>query len=225
MTTCIIPFYNEGKRILPVLKELTQIKEIHEIICVDDGSTDNTADLVKENYPNVKLISILKNSGKTEAISTGLKQAKDENILLIDADLRNLVGDEIKNAVIKMQNNPNIDMIVLRRIKAPFLMRAIRGNVLVSGERILEKIDLQKIIDELKPRGYQLEFAINNYMMKNNKAVYWMSSSALNTYPTMKLGILPGLVKSISMTTKILNYLGLINYIQQLLFFCRKRLT
>lgn len=221
--TCLIPFYNEGDRILKVLEQVIKIREINEIFCVNDGSTDNTSELVKKNYPDIKIINLPQNLGKSEAVNEGLQYSKDEYILLIDADLRNLDPKEIANAINKILNNSNVYMIVLRRINAPFFMRFIRGDILVPGERILRKEDLQKILSS-KPKGYQLEFAINKYMLDNNKSVYWMPSSALNTYPNMKFGILKGLKKTILMNVNIVSYLGFFNYLKQVLFFCRHKL-
>lgn len=47
-TSCIIPFYNEGKRIFPILNVVTQIAGITQIICVDDGSSDFTATIIEK---------------------------------------------------------------------------------------------------------------------------------------------------------------------------------
>jgi len=225
ITTCIIPFYNEGKRTLDVLKVMVQVKELDEIICVDDGSTDNISNVIRNKYKKVTVLVLPQNKGKTEAINNGVQKAKGKNIILIDADLRNLQPGYIRNAVIKMQHNTRVDMIILRRANAPLFMRVIRGDILVSGERILRKSDLQKALFSLKPKGYQLEFAVNQYMLVNHKNVYWMRSSALNTYPPTKMGLVKGLKKIIRMNANILNYIGFVNYIKQLIFFCRKEAT
>jgi len=225
--TCLIPFYNEHDRILRVLEQVTKTKAIDEILCVDDGSSDESADLVKKHYPVLKVIVNPKNLGKTETIKTGLQQAKGDYILLLDADLRNLNYQDIEKAVLKIEENQDVDMVILRRINAPLVIKLNRGDILLSGERILKKKDLQKILQDQKnkPSGFQLEFAINKYMMVNNKIVYWMPSSALNTYPMYKRGFLKGLYKIFSMQTNILHYIGLKHFILQELFFCRKKLV
>ncbi len=225
--SCLIPFFNERDRILKVLEQVSKTKTIDEILCVNDGSSDASADLVKKHYPAIKVIVNTKNLGKTEAIKVGLQQAKGDYILLLDADLRNLNYQEIEEAVLKIKENQNVDMIILRRVNAPLIIKLNRGDILISGERILKKKDLQKILQDQnnKPSGFQLEFAINKYMMVNNKIVYWMPSSALNTYPICKIGFLKGLYKIFSMQTNILHYIGLKHFILQELFFCRKKLV
>ena len=71
-------------------------------------------------------------------------------------------------------------MLILRRINANFYVRLNRSDTPFTGERILRKSDLEKVLGE-EVRGWQLEAAINNYMLEHNKKVYWMPQSATNT--------------------------------------------
>src|SRR5579862_6031753 len=108
--TCLIPFFNERNRILKVLDEVVKIKGIDEILLIDDGSTDGTAEQVKKHFPNLTIIHNSKNLGKTEAVISGLKKAKGEYILLLDADLKHLIHQEIENALAVVKRNSDIDM-------------------------------------------------------------------------------------------------------------------
>lgn len=76
----IIPAYNEEKRIVKTLEEVqTFLKDFdHEIIVVDDGSSDATASHAFISYPL--------NMGKGYAIKKGVEQAQGDLILFIDAD-------------------------------------------------------------------------------------------------------------------------------------------
>jgi glycosyltransferase involved in cell wall biosynthesis len=224
--SCLIPIYNEEDRILKVLDQVIKVEAIDEILCVDDGSTDGSAELIRQHNPNIKIISNPKNLGKTEAVKAGLQQAKGKYILLLDADLGKVNYEEIEYALVKIQVNEHVDMVVLRRINAPLIIKLTRGDILIPGERILKKVDLHKILEGgiSKPSGFQLEYAINQYMMINHKIVYWMPSSALNTWPMQKRGFLRGLYEVFSMQINILNYIGLKDFIYQELFFCKKRL-
>ena len=73
------------------------------------------------------------------AILEGLKHAKGNLILLLDADLRNLNYIEINNAIKAIEETPDIDMLILRRIKAPLFVKITRGDVLSTGERIVKR--------------------------------------------------------------------------------------
>jgi glycosyltransferase involved in cell wall biosynthesis len=86
MVTVVIPAHNEEKAIGIVLDELIEtLKEMpYEIIVVDDGSTDNTVKIVQEKQ--VKLIQHMHNIGYGAAIKTGIKNAANDLILIIDGD-------------------------------------------------------------------------------------------------------------------------------------------
>src|SRR4051812_13633595 len=94
--SCILPFFNEAERILPVLSVLTAVKNLSEIVCVDDGSTDNASDNIKEKFPNIVIVKNDKNMGKSDAVARGLKSVTSEYVLLMDADLYNLQTEELE---------------------------------------------------------------------------------------------------------------------------------
>jgi dolichyl-phosphate beta-glucosyltransferase len=90
----IIPGFNEKKRIEKTLRLLDQFCREHfqmyEIICVDDGSYDQTEKIVKNISKELNRIIILrytKNMGKGYAIRYGMAHAKGEFIFFTDADL------------------------------------------------------------------------------------------------------------------------------------------
>lgn len=87
----IIPVYNEEKTIQSVLHTLTRITLVgikKEIIVVDDGSFDKTAQAIKlfQKKNNVMFIQHAHNKGKGAAIRSGLKKASGTYILIQDAD-------------------------------------------------------------------------------------------------------------------------------------------
>lgn len=220
-TTCIIPFYNEEYRVFQVLEVVTQIKYITQIICVDDGSEDNTADLIAENYPAVKLIRLPYNQGKAAAIRRGLKYAKNENILLMDADLQSINKSEVEKAIQAIARH-NLDMLILRRVNAPWFVKFDRGDILLSGERIVKKKDLKNILNQ-GVNGYQVELAINLYMQKHKRNVRWMPWSATNTYKAKKIGLVEGYKKEFEMFTDIVLYAGFVNIVKQISSFATKK--
>jgi hypothetical protein len=84
-TSIIIPAYNEEEGLPIVLgKLLPLIDETYEVIVIDDGSTDATRD-VAAAFP-CKVVSHASNRGKAQAIKTGMKVARGEHLIFIDAD-------------------------------------------------------------------------------------------------------------------------------------------
>ncbi len=93
--TLIVPMRNEARnlgalldRVRPVLDRLGLPAEV---ICVDDGSTDGTAQMLKLAHavdPRIKAISLSRNFGKEVALAAGLHEARGRAAVLMDADLQ-----------------------------------------------------------------------------------------------------------------------------------------
>lgn len=217
--SCIIPFWNEDKRLFTVLSEVVKVKGLSEIICIDDASDKDQSQEIKKTYPDVKLIRLKSNVGKSAAILQGIKHTLSNYILLLDADLRNLNHKEISNAVSIIHKNGNIDMLILRRIKAPFLVKLTRGDILSTGERIVKKEYLNYILEE-SSKGWQLESKLNLYMYENEKRVFWVPHSGINTH--WKWGLNTDLKYHKKKMADIYS-IGLVNLIKLFLFFGKKK--
>ena len=91
----VVPMRNEAENIGPLHERLRavldRLGEPAEIVCVDDGSTDATLDmlrLVRAVDPRVKIVSLSRNFGKEVAIAAGLRYARGDAVVLMDADLQ-----------------------------------------------------------------------------------------------------------------------------------------
>ncbi|HBB37809.1 MAG: Glycosyl transferase family protein [Candidatus Magasanikbacteria bacterium GW2011_GWD2_43_18] len=219
--TCIIPFYNEGNRILDTLAVVTRVSSFSEIICIDDGSTDNALIDIQKQYPHVTLMTLPTNRGKSDAISAGLHATKTSDIFLIDADLQSLSHEELSSAIKKYETH-HLDMLILGRHDSNLFVKMNRGDILFSGQRILSVTDLHEIFS-VSPDKYQLEIAINTYMRKKKKHVAWMASSLLNTYKSEKWGFFSGVSHELSMAWDIIRYAGPREYLAQIRTFAKQR--
>lgn len=93
--SAVIPVYNEEKNILELYtrlkKVLNKLSYNHEIIFVNDGSKDKSLDTIqslRKKDKKVKFISFSRNFGHMPALDAGLKAAKGEKVILMDADLQ-----------------------------------------------------------------------------------------------------------------------------------------
>ena len=69
----VIPCYNEEKRITEVLKKINNLKLGKKIIVADDGSSDNSCEVVRNNFKNVLLLEHKINLGKGAANKNRLR--------------------------------------------------------------------------------------------------------------------------------------------------------
>jgi len=91
----VIPIYNEAASLPELLFRVCQTcqpYEPYEVVCVDDGSTDQsfeTLQHLKSRYPQIVIIKFLKNAGQSAALAAGLKFAQGDIMVTLDADLQN----------------------------------------------------------------------------------------------------------------------------------------
>ena len=84
--SCIIPFYNEGNRILWVLTELLKVDEFDEFILVNDWSSDNWWEIVRKyikDIKKVKLVEYPENHWKSYAVKTWLSKVKSDYVFFL----------------------------------------------------------------------------------------------------------------------------------------------
>ena len=83
----VIPIHNEENALDDLIKNLKDFyKNGHEIIIVNDGSTDNSK-LILADHKFLKTISITNNSGKGTALKLGIANSKNDKIIVFDGDL------------------------------------------------------------------------------------------------------------------------------------------
>jgi len=224
--TCVIPFYNENTRtIVDIIITLLNVEEIDKIVIVDDGSVSKkTFNFLKNKCSENKNITVLrlaKNYGKSFAVRFGLTFTSNENIFLLDADLKNLDQEEISESINKFVLL-NLEMLILRRVNSLPLVKLIRADTLLSGERIIKKSHLKKILMS-GVDGYELEVATNQYFIDNKlqHKCFWSPSSAVNNYKYKKFKFFKGMFKDLKMYFNIIKFVGFDNYINQISKFCK----
>lgn len=90
----VIPVYNEAESLAQLQSELTKVLTDydHELIFVDDGSDDNSLQMIHRGS-RVRVLEFAKNTGQSAAIYAGLRAARGAVLVLIDSDLQNDPND------------------------------------------------------------------------------------------------------------------------------------
>ncbi len=107
----VIPAFNEEERLPLSLRKITDFikdrTESFEIIVVDDGSTDNTVKNTRDQFPDVQVVQLKRNSGKGAAIRKGILTSTGNYILFCDADLSTPIY-EIDKLIPELNNGYDI---------------------------------------------------------------------------------------------------------------------
>lgn len=143
----IIPIYNAEKTIEKTINSIiNQTYEELEIICINDGSTDETEKILRriEDKDNRVKVIYQKNAGVSKARNTGIDNASGKFICFIDAD------DYIQNDYIKECIN------ILRVEKSDLLCTSyMEGNKKISvEEKFIQHLDKKKIEEQILTSNY-----------------------------------------------------------------------
>lgn len=177
----IMPAYNEASKIKNTLENIYSIEEIDEIIVVDDGSSDNTSEIVSSiESKKIKIFKLEKNKGKGYALNYGLNIAMENADIIgfLDADLGSS-SKEVKKLIDSILNN-EADVIIAKFPPAKkkgglgFVKGLAKKSVLemtgkeldatLSGQRLFKKEVLNKF-DEI-PFGYGVEVGMTIDILK-----------------------------------------------------------
>ncbi len=183
----IIPVYNEKEGISQVIESLQSLKKRYgnrwEIIIVDDGSTDGTAERIR-NMQDIVLIRHPYNRGYGAAIKTGIRHAKYNSLIISDADgtypvqeIPGLLALLPKNEMVVGARGMSNSHIPCIRKPAKWLLNKLANYLtgikipdLNSGLRAMKK-DVVMKFNHLLPDGFSFTTTITLAMLTNDYAV------------------------------------------------------
>jgi len=96
----VVPLFNEEENVEPMLAELFGVLDgldiVSEVICIDDGSSDRTVDLLRQasaQRADLVVLLLAKNYGQTAAMSAGFHAARGDVVITMDGDMQNDPAD------------------------------------------------------------------------------------------------------------------------------------
>jgi glycosyltransferase involved in cell wall biosynthesis len=200
--SAVVPAYNEGKRILPVLEALKQASLVDEIIVVDDGSKDDTAEVAK-SVPGVRVIKLEQNVGKGGAMRIGVKNTDADITVFLDADLIGITGelvDSIVKPVIEGKTDMNVGVFRggrritdLAQILTPF----------ISGQRALRRETFLQMPEADGVRS-GIEVALSKYFRAKGLKISTVTlSGCTHVMKEEKMGCVRGIAARLKMYYEI----------------------
>ncbi len=203
VVSIILPVYNEGEVLAPMLNRLFALPEAKdwEVLVVDDGSTDNTAE-VAERYP-VRLLRHPHNMGNGRSVRTGGLAAKGEILVFLDGDGQH-PPEEIPAMLREMES---YDMVVAARARDADVsrFRSIGNKVLnrvasfltkqqiadlTSGFRIMHKSCFEEF-QHLFPQRYSYPTTITMAMINAGYFVKYVPIASIKRRETGTSNIQP----------------------------------
>jgi glycosyltransferase involved in cell wall biosynthesis len=131
-----LPVYNEAGSLPRLIPELTGVLQQlgcpYEIVAVDDGSSDDSVEVLcrlQENEPNLRIVEFRRNFGQTAAFDAGFDYARGEMIVTMDADGQNDPADIPRLLAVMEEGNYDLVNGWRKDRKEPFLTRRFPSMV------------------------------------------------------------------------------------------------
>jgi glycosyltransferase involved in cell wall biosynthesis len=204
--SAVIPAYNEAERIGAVIAPLRRTSSVHEIVVVDDGSTDGTAEVAKRY--GVKLVRLPENRGKAAALDAGVRVAEGDVLLFLDADLVGLRPEHVEKLLSAYQEGDAEIVIGVFKEGRAGTDLSMKIAPFLSGQRVLSRRVWERLTHAVDEMEFGVEAALTKIAFKEgwkHKKVELEGVSHVRKEE--KLGFIAGLGHRLSMYWDILRSL------------------
>jgi glycosyltransferase involved in cell wall biosynthesis len=195
--SAIVPAHDEQATIAAVVFPLLAHPMIDEVIVVDDGSTDATASLARA--AGARVVSLPVNSGKAEAMSRGVAEARNNLIFFCDADVTGLSLDAISRILTPVLLRDYGMYVGIRARRTYWANRLLHFTPILGGERALSRALWDQVPPEYK-RNFQIEIALNFFAKTNGHRMGFTVVKGLGqVIKERKRGLVRGLAQRLAM--------------------------
>lgn len=156
--SAIVPVYDEETTVGGVVSALLISDLIDEVICINDGSTDNSLAILKTFEGRITLVDLEQNRGKGYALAVGIREATGEVVAFFDADLVNL-----SNRYIETLLTPILDGHTRAVLGYP-TKNSVSPTVFadLTGERAYYRQDLLPLLPRMEASRFGVEVLLND---------------------------------------------------------------
>jgi len=211
----ILPCYNEGERILPVVEEVKKSSVVSEIVIVDDGSDKFTKDVLKK-ITGVKIIHHIENQGKSKAMQTGVLNVTSDIVVFLDTDLSGFRGIYINDLVRPIVQN-DYDLVLGDYEKELKFFKLIGLSIVLTGQRAIKRDLLLKNMNIFDYGGYLAEVAMNKIFFKKNKIKRIFLKNVGQVFKYQKNGMI-GFLNDLKFFFRLIKKIGLRELVNQILY-------
>lgn len=213
--SCVICAYNEAERIGDVLSVVQDHPLVDEVIVVDDGSTDDTDDVVRA-FQRIQLLTQPTNMGKSRALVRGVEATTGQFVMTLDADLQNLTSENI-TALITPVTSGAVDVSISVRGNSLTLYKAV-GLDFVSGERVFPRALVAEYAEEIRNLSrFGVESFMNERIIERRLTISIVKlGNVINTRKAQKEGWLKGTWAELRMIADIMSVLSPLRVVRQI---------
>ncbi|MEA3460733.1 MAG: glycosyltransferase family 2 protein [Bacteroidota bacterium] len=176
----IICAFNEEKNIADVVKACCSCNPMADVLVVDDGSTDRTAEVLEGLRKKYKFRSehLPENKGKSCAMVHGVEHCDRELILFFDADVSNITRQHFKSLLDPLRKG-RADM-VLGQPRDTMIDYRINPFKSLTGERVMYRKDILPILEDIREIRFGVETFINLYFQAEGKRIHYVLLDGLS---------------------------------------------
>ena len=169
--SAIVCAFNEERTLENVLRSVSKSPLINETIVVNDGSIDETANIIERLKQTIEIeaIHFKKNKGKGFAMASGIEKATGDIVVFIDADMDNLTGEHFSQLLTPIISK-EADM-VLGQPSETLINYSINPFKSFTGQRAVLKEDISPIVEKIKYSRFGVETLINLYYQSEGRRV------------------------------------------------------